>query len=500
VTGGGAPDVLVVGGGTSGCVLAARLSEDPARSVVLLEEGPDDTGYDRTVTSPAYAQSVSRAGKFAEGLRLDVDGAKVPLARGRVLGGTSAVNYLATVRGRPGDYDGWAAGGNPGWAWDDVLPAFRRAEHDLDFPDSPLHGDSGPLTVRRWSDATFAPAHAVFQHGLVEAGVPAVADLNDAGGLPGVGPFPASVDPATGARLTVSRAYLTAEVRRRPNLRVRTGVRVARLRLEGGRATGVITADGEVLTAAEIIVCCGAVQSPALLLRSGIGPAADLRAAGIEPVADRPGVGGNLQDHLGPGLPYRIRGGGVGTGGPAQTVWADPGVHVFPVLLPAADGTADETTFAVLVFSLRPGGSGRVTLHPDDPDRPPLIRLPFPDAREIQAQQRAFDVLDAWEHSTAAKEAGLSRLGDAGSLADPGAAAAASRAGLASYAHLTGSCAMGPGSDPSAVLDPACRVWGIEGLRVVDASSMPEIPAGNTYLTCVMMAERVAAMMTGDSG
>ena len=491
-----APDVIVVGGGTSGCVLAARLSEDPARTVLLVEEGPDDTEYDVTVTSPAYAQSVSRADRFAEGLRLDVDGATVPLARGRALGGTSAVNYLATVRGRPADYDGWAALGNPGWSWREVLPAFRRAEHDLDFPGSPLHGDRGPLTVRRWSEATYAPAHAAFRHGLVELGVPAVADLNDPDGS-GVGPFPASVVPASGERLTVSRAYLAAEVRRRPNLRVRTGTRIVRILVEGGRAVGVLTGDGERLTAGEVVLACGAVQSPALLMRSGIGPAADLRACGIEPVRDLPGVGRNLQDHLGPALVYRIRAdGGVGTGGPAQTVWwADGDLHVFPVLLPAGDGTAEADTFALLVFSLRPERTGSVTLRAGAPDRRPLIRLPHPGAREIDAQQRAFEVLDAWEHGAAAREVSLSRDGE--SLARPGAAAAATRTALASYAHLTSSCAMGPESDPHAVLDPACRVRGVAGLRVVDASSMPAIPTGNTYLSCVMLAERVAELMAG---
>lgn len=513
----GPVDVLVVGGGTSGCVLAARLSEDPARSVLLLEEGPDHTSYDHTVTSPGHALIVSRRREFAQGLKLDVDGRPVPLARGRVLGGTSAVNYLATVRGHPGDYDRWAARGNPGWAWPDVLPFFRKAERDLDFPESALHGHHGPLTVARWSERTFAAPHTAFQHGLTEVGVAAAADLNDASLLPGVGPFPASVRPGTRSRLTVSQAYLTDEVRARPNLEVRTGTRAVRLRLCQGRVLGVRTATGERVDAGEVVVACGAVQSPALLLRSGLGPAEDLRACGIAPECDLPGVGHGLQDHLGPALNYRIDdridaarrpGGGAhqagrDEGGPAQTVWVaasgsgpEPDVHVFPVLLPGKDGAVAAESFAVLVFSLRPDRRGRVLLHPGEPDRNPIIRLPAPGDREIAATQKIFEVLQDWEESAVCRELGVRRAPGETRLSAPGAAAAAVRGALVSYAHLTGSCAMGPEGEPGAVLDPACRVRGVQGLRVVDASAMPDIPSGNTYLSCVMMAERVADLMS----
>lgn len=497
-------DVVIVGGGTSGCVLAARLSEDPGRSVLLLEEGPDHTGYDRTVTSPGQAQVVSRRREFAEGLVLDVAGRAVPLARGRVLGGTSAVNYLATVRGLPADYDRWAARGLPGWAWRDVLPFFRRAERDLDFPDSPLHGHDGPLTVARWSPRTFAAAHTAFHDGLAELGVPAVADVNDPAGLPGVGAFPASVRD-TGERLTVSQAYLTDAVRARANLRVRTGTRVARLLVERGRVTGVGTAEGERVTAGEVVVSCGAVGSPALLLRSGLGPADDLRAWGVPVTGDLPGVGRGLQDHLGPALTYRADPGappGGPPGGPAQTVWVaagtggrDPDVHAFPVPLPGRDGEPDAGSFAVLVFSMRPDGRGRVTLRPDRPDGRPLVTLPPPGNREMAATRAVFAVLDEWEHSTVCRGLGVRRTSGPATLSAPDAAAEATRESLASYAHLTGSCAMGPDSDPCAVLDAACRVRGVAGLRVVDASAMPEIPVGNTYLSCVMMAERVADLM-----
>jgi choline dehydrogenase len=498
-------DTLIVGGGTSGCVLAARLSADPARSVLLLEEGPDHTGYDATVTSPGQAQLVSRRREFAEGLRLDVADRAVPLARGRVLGGTSAVNYLATVRGLPADYDRWAARGLAGWAWADVLPYFRRAETDRDFPGSPVHGDAGPLTVSRWPRRTFAVGHRAFHDGLAEVGVPTVADLNDPAQLPGVGVFPASVR-ESGERLTVSGAYLTGEVRARPNLRVRTGVRVARLLVADGRVTGVETTGGERITAGEVVVSCGAVGSPALLLRSGLGPAGDLRALGLPVAADLPGVGRGLQDHLGPALTYRADPGTRAEGppgGPAQTVWVargsdgagDPDVHVFPVPLPGEDGSSDPGAFAVLVFSMRPEGRGRVTLRPDRPEGKPLVSLPPPGEREVAATRAVFGVLDAWERSSVCSGLGLRRTSGPASLSTPEAAAQVTREALVSYAHLAGSCAMGPDSDPDAVLDAACRVRGATGLRVVDASAMPEIPVGNTYLSCVMMAERVADLM-----
>ncbi|WP_020498679.1 GMC family oxidoreductase [Sciscionella marina] len=490
----GSADVVVVGGGTSGCVLAARLSEDSGRSVLLLEEGPEDADYDPTVTRPEQAMRVSREQRFAEGLSLRVGAGSVPLARGRVLGGTSAINYLATVRGRPADYADWAARGNPGWSWTDVLPAFRKAEHDLDFPEAPWHGNSGPLTVQRWTADTFAPAHTAFHDGLAELGVPLVPDLNDPESASGIGVFPASRTPESGDRLTVSGAYLTPAVRARPNLRIRSGVRVARLCLRGRKTVGVQTEDGQRIHAGEVIVCCGAVGSPWLLQRSGLGPPHLLSEAGIEPVRALPGVGANLQDHLGPAVVYRTPTTVPMAGGPAQPVWitgvgTEPGTHVFPVPLPGQDGA-----FAVLVFSLRPCATGRVSLRTDDPQRRPIIELPAPGTEEVAEQQHAFDVLDAWENGAVAREFDIIRVGGGASLARPGAAAAAAGSGLASYAHLTGSCAMGP--DPAeAVVDTQCRVHGLAGLRVVDASVMPTIPSGNTYLSCVMLAERVAEMM-----
>lgn len=484
-------DVLVVGGGTSGSVLAARLSEDPGRRVLLLEEGADHSTYDATVTAPTFGQHASLSRRFAQGLMLDMDGQGVPLARGRVLGGTSAVNYLATVRGCPADYDSWGAG----WTWADVLPVFRRVEHDLDLPDSPLHGDTGPLTVRRWSEATFAPAHATFLHGLAEVGVATANDINDPAQLPGVGAFPASV--SDGERLTVSRAYLTEEVRARPNLEIRTGVRVRSVAVERGRAMGVHLDEG-IVEAGEVLVCAGAVETPALLLRSGIGAADELAALGIPVVCDLPDVGRHLQDHLGSAVGYRIAEPGVGSGSPAQTVWVAgrerggaSNTHVFPVLLPGSDGRAIDGAFALLIFSMRPEASGSVTLRSDRPDGRPTIRVPRPGKGEYDAHREAVAVLREWEHSPAARAAGLSRASETAASLDNDAQSLWLRQ-PASYAHLTSTCAMGR------VLDRSCRVLGLDGLRVVDASAMPRIPSGNTYLTCVMLAERVADLIDED--
>ena len=483
--------VLIVGGGTSGAVLAARLSEVPSLSVTVLEAGPDDAVYDDALLDPARAADAwAGAAPIAPTPMLTPTGA-IPMFQGRVLGGTSAINGLATLRGLPDDYDAWAASGLTGWGWADVVDTFVAAERDVDFPTSPLHGSDGPLPVRRWRRDELSAAQCAFQDGMVEIGQPAVADINDPSQLPGIGVFPVTIDEA-GRRVSTSLAYLPPAVRARENLVIRTGTEVDRIEIEGGRARAVTLTSGETLEADEILLTAGALWSPWLLQRAGIGPAADLAAHGIPVHADLP-VGRTLSDHLGPGIAYGHAGPRGGVAGPAQVllIGASDGVHpdyhCFPIA--RAPGEAD-TQFMMAAFLLRSSNRGRVELG-EDPAGPPRVTAPpLPDdARDTL--KHAFARIAAWERSEAFAALGCAPL-EPHDLTAPDAVDAALERLVLSYGHMTSTCPMGP------VLDADCRVHRIAGLRVADASVMPTIPSGNTYLGCVMIAERVARKMKAE--
>jgi len=519
--------IIVVGGGTSGAVLASRLSEDPRLSVTLLEAGRDDDSYHPAVLDPTRASEAWNGVTPLGYTLVAAETGAIAAIQGRVLGGTSAINGLATLRGQPADYDGWAAAGLEGWGWKDVESTFIAAERDADFGDSPLHGDSGPLPVRRWRRDEQTRAQVAFADGMAEVGCSVVADINDASQLPGIGVFPVTID-ENSQRVTTSLAYLTPTVRARENLTIRTKAEVAKINIENGRATGVTLKNGDVITADEVVVTAGAVWSAYLLLKSGVGPADQLTGHGIPVHADLP-VGATMSDHLGTNIRYRHNGPEGGAGGPAQTVLvgasngSDIDYHVFPLpasYVPEGDPEAPllvmlagllwrrarvflkrvgvalhlpvipsrQTEFEMMVLLLRSSGRGSVKLGDSLSAGPKVTAPPMPDDT-FERLSHAYHRLAEWEQSPAAKAIGVEQVAQE-DLTDPKVLERALSRRLATYAHLVGTCPMGT------VLDADCRVRGIDGLRVADASVMPTIPAGNTYLGCVMVAERVARKMT----
>ncbi|MEP2987752.1 MAG: GMC family oxidoreductase N-terminal domain-containing protein [Parasphingorhabdus sp.] len=483
--------VIIVGGGTAGSVLAARLSEHACINVTLLEAGPDDKTYDSAILNPARAGDAWQGAVPMVTTTMKTPGGAIPILQGRILGGTSAANGLATLRGLPGDYDGWAASGLNGWSWDDVSETFVAAENDLDFGPSPIHGDSGPLTVRRWRRDEMCHAQIAFHDGMTEAGNAIVDDINDPHQLPGIGVFPVTIDKDAN-RLSTSLAYLTAEVRQRENLKIRTNAKVTALHVDKRKATGVTLDSGEQIDADEIVVSVGALWSPAMLMRSGIGPASHLSDHGIAVHADLP-VGETMADHLGPSVPYTHQGPRGGTAGPAQSLYIgasngnDVDYHLFPI---APAPSEDAVNFVMAAFLMRSPGNGKVRLG-DSPEMDPVVTAPDLPEGGVERLHHAFQKIAEWEASEVFKQSGCQAVMPY-DLTKEDAVSVALERGILSYGHMTSSCPMGT------VLDADCRVYGIAGLRVVDASVMPTIPAGNTYLGCVMIAERVARKMKAE--
>ncbi len=484
-------NVLIVGGGTAGSVMAARLSENPDYSVTLLEMGETDRAYDAAVLDPPNAPNGWLGGPNLKSTVMSGETNDILVVQGRMLGGTSAVNGMATLRGLPADYDDWEAKGLEGWGWRDVESTFIAAENDLDFGATPIHGDKGPLSVRRWRREEISRAQLAFYDGMAEVGARRVTDINDPSQLPGIGVFPVTIG-ANGKRMTTSLAYLTEAVRARDNLNVRTGAEVVELKVDTGRVIGVTLATGEEIEADEVVVCAGALWTPHLLMRSGIGPAKHLADHNVHVHADLP-VGETMSDHLGPGIRYGHAGPRGGSAGPAQVLLIgasngkDVDSHIFPIAQSLADGP---TEFMMAAFLLRSSGLGSVRLA-ESVDADPIVTAPPLPDDGVARLRHAFDRIVEWEKSGPARALGCEQLEPLDLGSDTAVTDALERLTI-SYGHMTSTCPMGK------VLDANCRVVGLDGLRVADASVMPTIPSGNTYLGCVMVAERIAIKMLAE--
>ncbi len=490
-------EVVVVGAGTAGCPLAARLA-DAGHRVLLLEAGAD---HARVEDFPAELRDATRLAAAVPGhpaawqLEAEVtEERRLPLQRGRVVGGSSAVNAAVFQRATPGDLDGWAAAGNPLWSYDRVLPAFRRLETDLDLGASAVHGDAGPVPVRR--PGTDHPVAEAFALAAADLGFPAEPDKN-AGGPAGVGPVPLAV--VDGVRVNTAMAYLTPR-RGHPRLTVRGGVRVHRVVVERGRAVGVETSGG-VVRAGTVVLSAGAVGTPVLLLRSGIGPGDALRAAGLPVAVDAPGVGTGASDHPQVYVGWRTARELPDGRLPLSGVLHTGNLELLPWLTPFSRVTAVDAgdDLVVGVGLQREAGRGSVGLRDGDPDAMPRLRYGYlreeADRRDLREgvrlaaevlRTRAFAGLGAVRTEPPDDVVGDDRALD-GWI----------RARVVTAVHLSGTARMGPEGDRGAVVDQELRVRGVEGLRVVDTSVLPTVPSRGPAATAVMLGERAADLVTG---
>ena len=478
-------DVVIVGGGAAGCVLASRLAARGDRSILLLEAGPD-----RRADAPTEWHDGWGLGNFPDwGLASEAtsDRPSRPLRRGRLLGGTSWLTRFA-VRGGAADFDRWAELGNPGWAFADVLQAFRRLEADAEFGDRPWHGRDGPIPITRYPDLERSPIHRAALEAALASGFADVDDHNAPDAI-GVGPFPMSA--RGGRRVTTLDGYLgsgTLPAR----LQIRADTVVDRVELQAGRAVAVRLAGGQRIAAGAVVLAAGTYASPAVLQRSGIGAGQLLADLGIPVAADLPGVGANLADH--PAVEVDSGWQGSATTGPIlhsmATFRSRTAAGASPdLMLWIPDPTDDDPRLYLDAILLRPDGRGSVRIRSSDPGAPPSIRLPD---RTASDRSRLADGLERAVEVARQPEVRRHVAGTGPTVpATPDEWDRRLRDDGYSIPHVVGTCAMGPSPDDGAVVDARGRVHGVDRLYVVDASIIPEPPSGFPHVITVMLVEHL---------
>ena len=496
-------DYIVAGAGTAGCVVAARLATGGSARVLLLEAG--GAAQTKAMTVPnAWPENLGSAADWGGVTTGQADAGTGIYPRGRVLGGSGSINAMAHVRGHRAVYDRWAAGGATGWDFAGLLPCLKRSEQATGR-DPALRGTSGPVRVAPVPEGQRHPAARAFATALAEAGHPVTDDLSgrDQEGVAWV-----DLAIAEGQRSSPATAYLMPS-RYRPNLAVETGCLVTRLTLDGDRCTGVSYArDGATVTAhaaREVILCAGAVGSAQLLLLSGIGPADDLRALGIDVAADVPGVGGNFQDHpvvlschaSAEPLPVSAYNHGEVYAALRSDLAGDyPDLHVFPILMPLAPPglTPPPVGFVLASSAIAPDSVGMVRLASAEPGETPLIDPGFlRDERDAHRVVAGLEIIrEAVAGPTFAK-LGTTEVWPGPEVRDRAGLRAYARRTVGSYYHPSGTCRMG--ADAAAVTDLELRVRGVSGLRVADASVLPVIPNAHLNATVLAVAERAAELI-----